>query len=283
MFRTKLTITAALAVLLIVGAAAPGQADLTTSAPIYLSLGDSWAYGQGADDPATEGYTAQLHEALVSGFDCSPSASENAADGCSRLELIALGRPATATLPGVTAPLVETEQLPVAIELLQRNHDQNPVNDVEVITLHVGGNDVSGPIQFACLTGSQEQCIATFKAEMSAFAGDLYRLVGRLRAAAGPGTPIVLGTYDNPVPYCNLAPVPGAIGLGAMVLEGSPDGAIPGVHDIIRQVAADNGAVVAESFGDLGQGDFAGGDDCLHPTSAGYDHVTDAFIEALGI
>jgi hypothetical protein len=35
-------------------------------------------------------------------------------------------------------------------------------------------------------------------------------------------------------------------------------------------------------FGQLGAGDFVGGDDCLHPTDTGYDTVAAAFLTALG-
>jgi lysophospholipase L1-like esterase len=166
----------------------------------------------------------------------------------------------------------------VAIPLLEaRNHDANPRNNVEVVTLHVGGNDVSGPIQAACIFGSPEDCVIAFLTLMPAFEANLDSVVGQLRAAAGDDTAIVLGTYDNPVPYCDLARITGAIELGAMVLEGTLDGSLDGIHDVVRRVAATYDAEVAEVFGQLGAGDFVGGDDCLHPTDTGHDIVTDAF------
>jgi len=280
---TRALIAFALVMVALPVTAVPGLAE-AGSAPIYLALGDSWAYGQGATDPATGGYVAQLYGELQVGLDCTPAVADEAVDGCKHLQLVSLGRPATATLPGVTAPLVAAEQLPIAIELLARNHDANPVNDVEVITLHVGGNDVSGPIQAACIGGFDNQCVAVFIAEMTAFQADLIQVVGALRAAAGPDTTIVLGTYDNPVPFCYLAGIPGATELGALVVDGTPDGALPGVNDIVRGVASAFGADVAEVFGDLdSQSDWLGGGDCLHPADNGYDKVTDAFEEALGI
>ena len=280
---TRALIAFALVLVALPVTAAPGLAE-AGSAPIYLALGDSWAYGQGATDPAAGGYVPQLHRSLQDGLDCVPAATDAAVDGCKHLQLVSLGRPATATLPGVTAPLVAAEQLPIAIELLARNHDANPANDVEVITLHVGGNDVSGPIRAACIGGFGDQCLAVFIAEMTAFQADLAQVVGALRAAAGPDTPIVLGTYDNPIPFCDLAGIPGAAQLGALVLEGTPDGALPGIHDIVRGVAAVFGAEVAEVFGDLSSpGDWLGGADCLHPADAGYNKVTDAFEEALDL
>ncbi len=244
--------------------------------PVYLALGDSWAYGQGATEPASSGYVAVLTDELRRELDCHPAPWR---DGCRRLRLVNLARPATDTLPGVTAPLVASEQLPVAIPMLERrNHDHNPRNDVQAVTLHVGGNDVSGPIQDACITGFNEQCLTTWIMEMGQYEVDLDGVVGELRTAAGAETPIVLGTYDNPVPYCDLAAIPGAIELGAMLLEGTPDGSLDGVHDVVRRVAARYDAEVAETFGTLGAGDFVGGADCLHVTDDGHAKVAAAFL-----
>lgn len=97
----------ALALAVVPATAAPGLAE-AESAPIYLALGDSWAYGQGAADPAATGYVPQLYQALGEGLDCLPAVAEQAADGCKQLQLVSLGRPATAALPGVTAPAVRT-------------------------------------------------------------------------------------------------------------------------------------------------------------------------------
>jgi lysophospholipase L1-like esterase len=273
--------------LLVVGMAAPASARpmRVLPHPVYLALGDSWAYGEGATEPAVDGYVPQLDEVLEQELNCFFARGFHRGwTGCKHLQLVNLARPATETLPGVTAPQVASEQLPVAIPMLMaRNGDHNPRNDVEVITLHVGGNDVSGPIQQACIGGLTPECLTTFVTEMGTFEADLDNVVSQLRAASGPDTPIVLGTYDNPVPYCNLAAIPGAIELGALVLEGAPDGSLDGVNDVVRRVAANYDAEVAEVYGELGAGDFVGGDDCLHPTDTGYDLVTDSFVATLGL
>ena len=285
MRRFKKTIGMLAASLLVTGLiAAPAVAGADEPAlPIYLALGDSWAAGEGATDPATEGYVPQLFAALQRDLDCLPATSDNAADGCKHLSLINLGRSGDAEHPGVTAPIVAAEQLPTALALLgERNQDANPRNNVEVITLHVGGNDVTGPAIAACIEGFNEGCIVTLITEMATLQADLRNVVGQLREAAGPDTIIVLGTYASPVPYCYLGGIPGADQLGAVVLEGTPDGSLDGIHDVVRRVAAEYDAEVAEVFGHLGDGDFVGGSDCLHPTSAGYDHVTDAFRAAIG-
>ncbi len=278
-----MTLTLVLGLTAVPAGAAP-SGEPNPGQPIYLALGDSWAYGQGATDPATAGYVAQLHWALRQDLDCLPATSPLAADGCKHLQRINLARPATATLPGVTTPLVASEQLPVALPLLAgRNGDRNPRNDVEVVTLQVGGNDVTGPILAACLAGFTPECAGTIVGEMAAYEADLRGVVDALREAAGPDTPIVLGTYDNTVPFCDLGAIPGAEQLGAVVLEGTPDGAIDGVHDVIRRVAADHAAVVAEVFGTLGANDFVGGSDCLHVTTTGHRAVKDAFVHALDL
>ncbi|MEN8114806.1 MAG: SGNH/GDSL hydrolase family protein [Actinomycetota bacterium] len=267
-----------------VAASAAAGPDLVPGNPVYLALGDSWAYGQGASDPVTGGYAARLTDGLVEDLDCLPAKSDIAAIGCRQLQMLNLARPARDGLPGVTAPLVKDEQLPIATALLaDRNGDANPRNNVEAVTLHVGGNDVSGPIQAACLGGFTLGCQYTWFTEMATFEADLRAVMGPLRDAAGPDTPIVLGTYDNPVPYCWLGATYGApaVGLGAMILEGTPDGSLDGIHDVVRGVAADYDADVAEVFGRLGSGDFVGGSDCLHMTDSGHVKVAAVFAEIL--
>ena len=52
--------------LLVIGIAVPAGAkqDTTPGLPVMVGLGDSWTFGQGAADPATEGYLALTHLAL---------------------------------------------------------------------------------------------------------------------------------------------------------------------------------------------------------------------------
>jgi hypothetical protein len=267
------------------------ETDLVPGNPVYLTLGDSWGYGQGATDPATSGYAAVLAGTLAEDLDCSPAESEIAVDGCKHLQHLNLAREATETLPGVTAPIVASEQLPIAIPMLEdRNGDINPANDVEAITLHVGGNDVTGPIQAACIRGIDATCVKVWMTEMAQFEADLQAVVGPLRSAAGDETPIVLGTYDNPVATCWLFEDfgPSAVFLGAMLLEGSPDFVdeqlgvhLDGIHEVVRRVASENGAQIAESFTTLEPGDFVGGADCLHIRDSGHQKVAATFAAIL--
>jgi len=253
---------------LVLAGLAPAVAakDTTPGLPVMVGLGDSWTYGQEATDPATGGYFALTHEALRSELDCLPAQSANARDGCKQLQAINIARPAQNGLDGVTTQAVIDEQLPVIVPLIaDRNGDANPRNDVEVIYLSAGGNDVSGPVIAACLFGTEEQCNAAIPAQLSLVAGNLNTILGELRAAAGPDTPIVVVTYDNPVPFCNLNADPRAAALGQFLL-GSLDG-------VTRGVAAAHGATVATTLGQLGEGDWVGGTDCLHPTDSGHDKV----------
>jgi lysophospholipase L1-like esterase len=251
--------------------------DTVPGLPVELALGDSWAAGARASTPS-EGYVPQLNEALkASEYDCLPAAGEQSRDACKQLQLVNLA------VGGATTPSMVAGQFPAATEILAgRNFDANPRDDVVLITLHIGGNDVTNPILAACLGGFTANCVATIQNEFTILQNDLEVALATLRSAAGEQTTIVIGTYDNPIGSCQLAAVPGAVQLGALVLEGG--GPIPqGLNDIIRSVAAHHDVRVAEVYGDLAPDDWFGGTDCLHPDDSGYDKVTTSFLEALGL
>jgi lysophospholipase L1-like esterase len=264
--------------LLGVAAAAPGaaaQSD-TTQAPIQLSLGDSWAFGFGAKMPSEGGYVPRLHEALQEDLNCSGAGSDAAEAGCPQLQLLNLA------VGGATTPTMVLDQFPRALSLLEsRNGNLDPGDDVELVTLHIGGNDVTNPIIAACIGGLTETCLQVIQAEFAAYRSDLDGALSALRDAAGDDAPIVIGTYDNPIATCNLGGIPGAVQLADLVLEGGP-GVPQGLHDIMREVAARYDIQVAEVFGDLAPQDWVGGADCLHPDDSGYNKVKKAFLEVLG-
>jgi lysophospholipase L1-like esterase len=267
-------LVALLSILLLAGAVAASPA--AASKPVQLSLGDSWAFGFGATVPSEGGYVPQLHQALQQQFDCSPSDNTKPEQGCNQLELmnIAVG--------GATTPSMIANQLPTALPLLEeRNGNDNPRDDVEVVTVSIGGNDVTNPIIGACLGGLTASCLTTISTEFAAYTSDLDTALSALREAAGPDARIVMNTYDNGIAQCVLGGVPGAVQLANIVLEGQPPFVPLGLHDIMRDVGADYDVEVAEVFGDLSPGDWVGGNDCLHPNDTGYDKVTDAYLEVL--
>jgi lysophospholipase L1-like esterase len=120
--------------------------------------------------------------------------------------------------------------------------------------------------------------------EFAAYRSDLDQALSALREAAGPDARIVIGTYDNGIGQCFLTQLnPAAPLLADIVLENQPP-VIPsgqGLHDIMRDIAADYDVEVAEVFGDLAPQDWVGGNDCLHPDDSGYVKVAAAFAEVL--
>jgi lysophospholipase L1-like esterase len=260
--------------LFVVAAATASPAG--AASPVQLSLGDSWAFGFGAAVPSEGGYVPKLHQALQEQFDCSPSDNPKPGQGCRKLELVSLA------VGGATTPTLIANQLPSAVSLLEaRNGDQNPRNNVEVVTVHIGGNDVTNPIIAACLFGLSPSCLSTIQSEFAAYRSDLTVALSALRNAAGPDARIVIGTYDNPIATCVLGSVPGAVQLADVVLEGAPPFVPLGLNDVMRDVAAQYNVEVADSFGKLGPQDWVGGSDCLHPDDSGYDKVAQAFLDVL--
>jgi hypothetical protein len=224
--------------------------------------------------PSQGGYVPRLHALLQQDFDCSPSPNPKPNQGCKKLELINL------SVGGATTPTLIANQLPGAISILQaRNGDSNPRNNVEVVTLHIGGNDVTSPIIAACIGGLSPSCLTVINAEFTAYRSDLNTALAALSAVAGDAR-VVMGTYDNPIPTCFLNGFPGAGQLGALVLEGGGP-VTQGLHDIMRDVADDYGVEVVSVFGQLAPADWVGGADCLHPRDSGYVKVAAAFDAAL--
>ena len=258
----------------VTGTAAAERPAFVPGQPVMIALGDSWPAGAGAT--AGNDYVTLLHGALKDSYGCLPARSERAAKKCKQLQLADLA------VGGATTPSLIAGQLPAALELLEdRNSDRNRRNDVEIITLHIGGNDVVGPVLAACLGGLSPSCVATLQAELAAYRADLEQLLSTLRDAAGPDTAIVIGTYDNPIAACSLGAIPGAVGLGALTLEGGGPIAA-GLHDVMREVAAAHGVLVADVYGRLEPADWVGGSDCLHPRDSGYAKVVSAFLQTLG-
>jgi lysophospholipase L1-like esterase len=236
--------------------------------PLYLALGNSLAVGVGASTPAVTGYVPQLYELLRQQLACQPAGRPS----CRSLALRNLG------VGGATSTTLLATQLPAAVaELQARNHDPNPHNDVQVVTVDIGGNDLFGVVSSACAAGPTPECVALIQARLEAFAANFALILGELRAAAGPGTVIIAMTYYNPLPSCRLASL---APLADAVLEGGP-GVTVGLNDLIRSIAAAHGVLVAETYGQLGPGELVGGSDCLHPNDAGYQVITEAFAAAL--
>ena len=262
--RTALIVVLACVAAVTSAAASPRPPQPST----YLALGDSVAAGVGADHPGTTGYVARLHEALADARRCG----RGQALGC-RLALQNLA------LPGATTTTLISGQLPQALGLLeQRNADPTPVNDVRLITLDIGGNDLFGPVTRDCSTAVTPTCLATVDEQLLEVARNYSYILSALRTAAGPTTTIAVMTYYNPLPACHLD---GLTRLAELVLEGG--GAIAtGLNDIIRDAAARSDAVVVDSADVVGANDLVGGSDCLHPDDSGHADIAAAFAASVG-
>lgn len=287
-------------------AAKPGPSrQLVPGLPVYMALGDSVANGEGSvamDPPTTaaeywanvrawraNGYVSQVHDYLVDNLDCLPAKGAPAQDGCRHLQLRNLSRSAIPDwikpgFGGVTTPDLIAQQLPRATRLLKaRNQDANPRNDVEVVTVTVGGNDMFESVLKVCLV-SPEACQAAIPGAFAAFVADFTTVLAELRAAAGPDTPIVAMTYYNPFVFDPAVPSPcvyaspGNDAFGDLLLEGGTPALPLGFNDLIRMVSAQHGATVAETFGLLGSDDMY---DCKHPDGSGHAKIATAFEAAI--
>jgi lysophospholipase L1-like esterase len=238
----------------------------TDPLPEYLALGDSLGWGYGASDPATKGYVPLFHDFLE---------SEDGLDTDLFLNNL--------SIPGATSTSLIADQLPTAVaELEARNGDVDPNNDVEVVTVDIGGNDLLALLG-VCAGGFTPECAAAIGTTFTTFSVNFDYTLGELRTAAGPDTLIIVMTYFNSLagPGCP----PDLVPLGEIVLEGNPGLGLPlGANDLIRSKAAAHKARVADLvpggvFPDLlGPSNIL--PDCVHANDSGYQIIADAFADA---
>jgi lysophospholipase L1-like esterase len=277
------------------------------SRPVYLALGDSLAAGQAsiASTRVTQstalqwkarGFVAQFGQTLQDELDCGADRPANPRTGCPRLQTVNIARTG---IPGVaggvtTATVLQPgDQLDRAVAIItEQNGDASTRNDVEVISVTVGGNDLFGPAVAACVQSPRpdQTCAPALQATFTGVAARYDQILGELRAAAGDDVLIMTTTYYNPLPFCDLgAGNPASGPLGDWILEG---GTLPGplaalgtldqgFNDLIRALSAEHGAVVADLFGTVGAGDFVGGTDCVHPDASGHAKIADVFAASL--
>lgn len=107
----------------------PSRAQAQSTSPEYVALGDSLAFGVGADTPETEGYVALTAAALRAD-------PRFAATGLDLLNL---------AVPGATSAdlLAGGGQLSQALaEIKSRAGDEVDGNEVQIISVIIGGNDL---------------------------------------------------------------------------------------------------------------------------------------------
>ena len=247
---------------------ATGQAAPPAPAT-YLALGDSVAFGTGATDPSTQGYVPLLAADLQG--NCGKGGGK--AVGC-RIDLV------NKAVNGATTVSLIANQLPSALALIEeRNSNKSPVDDVRLITITIGGNDVVGPVVAACAGGVSQTCVQSIAAQLNQVSTNYATILSSLREAAGPGTTIAVQTYYNAVenPGC---PINFLSDLGKVVLECGGLLAA-GLNDVIRQQAMAFGAVIVETAPVVDPVTETQ-PDCLHPNDAGHADIAEAFAAAVG-
>jgi len=151
----------------------------------YVALGDSLSEGSGASDPATTAFVPLVHQALGDGF-----------------ELINYGHAGD-----TSAEMFDHGHFDDAIEEIERRSlDGDDGNDVRLITLEIGGNDlldiyfdlvVPGDCPSVIEALQREVCVNALNDALAGYRVNLAETLRRLIEAA-PGTPIFLMTLYNP-------------------------------------------------------------------------------------
>ena len=250
----------------VLGAAVPAWAA-SPEGPVYLALGDSQAFGAGSPREDRLGYVA-----VVSRWAHAVDCGEGPPQACPLMELVNL------SIPGATSSSLIASQLPPAVALIaERNTDANPANDVVLITVTIGGNDLFDPVVGNCTGGPTPTCIQTIQSVFTTYVANLGLILGTLRSVAGADTEIVITTYDNPLGACHLAALEP---LADVVLEGGAGIAV-GFNDLIKAVADANAVRVADTFGQLEAQDWVGGADCRHPDTSGYHEIATIIREVI--
>lgn len=259
-------ITTMAATLMVIATFATSALAAEPDGPVHVALGDSVAAGSGANNSNTA-YVHRLNRYLHA-VDCT----EDAVEACPHVQLIDY------SVGGAkSSDLIAVQLGPAVAEITARQSDGDPGNNVEFITVTVGGNDLFQPVIAACGTGVGADCVTTITDLFIDYQSNLATILGTLRAVA-PDAEIAIMTYYNPLGACSLS---GMAPLADLVLEGG--GGLPyGLNDIIRGVAAGVGGItVVETYGLLDNGDFVGGDDCLHPDDSGHLKIAKAYRSAM--
>ena len=246
---------------------ASGTSDPAASgAGLYIALGDSLSAGIGASSPDTT-FVELVHQSLSPG-----------------IQLMNLGR------SGDTSDdLIQGGNLDRAVAMIESNNsDGNQTNDVQLVTLEIGGNDLLGIYFSSVQTGlcpdvqtslAKPECTQALHDALDGFRPNFDTALDKLQEA-GPAVPIVVMTLYNPFDYF------GAVGeLGVLSLDGKAGTDFPeGLNDIIRSVAADHPGVIVADVYSAFAGKTAGliSSDLIHPNDAGYGTMADAVVAALG-
>jgi lysophospholipase L1-like esterase len=233
---------------------------------IYIALGDSLSQGFGASDMGSTAFVPLVATHLGGDF-----------------FLMNLGHGGD-----TSTDLFDHGHFDEAISTIEeRNRDNNDANDVKLVTLEIGGNDLLGVYFSLVVTGAcpdlqtslnKPQCVDALRSALDGFRPNLAKALDGLRDA-DPALRVLLLTLYNPFQH-----FPGVGELGELSLEGKAGTPFPeGLNDIISDVASGRDDVTVVDVYARFQGhsqEFISGD-FIHPNDAGYQVMADAVIEAL--
>ncbi len=246
---------------------APGE-DPQGDQLLYLALGDSLSEGIGASDQKRTAWVPLVATGLGDQY-----------------ELLNLG-----VAGDDSAELIEDGPLDAALaEIGARANDGVDGNEVKVITLEIGGNDLLDLYDELVLTGDcptvieslqRQECIDGLQNALDEFRPNLEHTIQVLQGAA-PGVPIFLMSLYNP--FSGGTEILDTI--GALALEGQADTPFPGgLNDVIRDVAVAHPGVVLVEWYSLflqKQSEYVS-QDLIHPNDTGHRVMADAVLAAMG-
>lgn len=231
---------------------ATGRAPQADGEPIYLALGDSLASAVGVTD-SREGYVSQLH-ALIEMSRGAP------------LGLVNQGVAGETSLS-----FLRGGQLDRALSEDRR---------VDVVTIDIGANDLLGHLADEVCSGSTEdpRCAERIDAALVAYEENLEEILAELTSAFPDATVVFLTAYN-----------PFSFGLADVVtFEALSDEALSDLNAIAVAVAGRHGVAVADGAtpmkGTVTVTTHMVGDPAdIHPNALGYDLLTEALADRLGV
>ena len=229
----------------------------------YIALGDSLSEGVGASVRGESDFVSRVWDGLPG-----------------ELELLNLGESGD-----TSGDLIDHGHLDQAVdEVERRRDDDNPDNDVKLVTLEIGGNDLLNIFFDLVLPGTcpslkealaKPVCVGALRDALDEFRPNLAEAIDRLQAA-DPDLPIALMTLYNPFSGGIQAFDP----VGQLALEGTPDTPFTeGLNDGIRAQAIESGVMLADIYPlFVGKAGEYIAQDLIHANDKGYRVMADAVL-----